>query len=52
VLSDRAPRAILVDVREHHPLEEVTALRDGGDRRSDSARPDDEDAHPAARYVR
>ena len=52
VRLDRAPRAILVDVGEHHPLEEVAALRDGGDRRSDSPRPDDENAHPAARYVR
>ena len=46
------PRAILVDVGEHHPLEEVTAMRDRGDRGPDSTRPDDENAHAARRYVR
>ena len=49
---DRPARAILVDVREHHPLEEVTAVRDRGDRGSHSTRPDDENPHLARRYVR
>ena len=48
---DRPSRAILVDVREHDALEEVTPLRDRGDRGADSARPDDENPHPARRYV-
>ena len=48
---DRPARAILVDVREHHALEEVTAVRDRGDRGSHSTRPDDENPHPARRYV-
>ena len=33
---DRPASAILVDVREHHPLEEATALRHRGDRSSHS----------------
>ena len=48
---DRPARAILVDVGKHHALEEVTAVRDRGDRGSHSPRPDDENPHLARRYV-
>jgi dipeptidyl aminopeptidase/acylaminoacyl peptidase len=51
VRLDRPSRTILVDVCKHDALVEVTAMRDRSDRSPYSTRPDDENPHPARRYV-
>ena len=52
VRSTAARERGLVDVGEHHPLEEVAALRDRGDRGTDPTRSDHENPHERERYVR
>ena len=52
VRLDRAASPGLVDIGEHHPLEEVATERHGGDRGSHSPCPHDQNAHPWRRYVR